>query len=104
MEQIEPIVIAAIQRDGLRLRSLVQDFLRSETVIADIPRPQTNDELILALSAALLGTISAAHKPGPSFLDGWRRPCERAILSIEICRADEAITDALPARIARTLA
>lgn len=65
MEQIEPIVIAAIQRDGLRLRSLVQDFLRSETVIADIPRPQTNDELILALSAALLELLALRTNQDP---------------------------------------
>lgn len=58
MAQIEQIAKAALQRESLLLRSLVQEFLRSEPVLADIPTPQTNDKSVLAMSAALLELLA----------------------------------------------
>jgi hypothetical protein len=58
MVQIEQMADAALRRDSLLLRSLVQDFLRSRPVIADVPRPQTDDERLLAISAALLELLA----------------------------------------------
>lgn len=58
MAQIEQIAKAALQRESLLLRSLVQDFLRSEPVLADVATPQTNDNSILAMSAALIELLA----------------------------------------------
>ncbi|HIP73919.1 MAG TPA: hypothetical protein EYH05_21305 [Anaerolineae bacterium] len=54
MATIEEIAAAALQRDSLQLRHLTQEYLRSAPTLADTPRPQTTDEYILSMSAALL--------------------------------------------------
>jgi hypothetical protein len=54
MVQIEQIAEAALSGDSLQARSLVQDFFRQHPELAVIRPPQTNDERILAISAALL--------------------------------------------------
>jgi hypothetical protein len=54
MVQIEQIAKAALAGESLRLRSLVQDFFRQHPDLSAITPPQTNDERILAISAALL--------------------------------------------------
>jgi predicted secreted protein len=54
MATIEEIAAAALQRDGLQLRHLTQEYLRSNPTLADTPRPQTTDEHTLSISAALL--------------------------------------------------
>lgn len=54
MVQIEHIAEAALGGDSLRVRSLVQDFFRQHPDLATIRPPQTDDERILAISAALL--------------------------------------------------
>jgi hypothetical protein len=54
MVQIEQIAKAALQRQSLELRSLVQDFLRSQPMLVNVPRPQTDDKSVLAMSAALV--------------------------------------------------
>lgn len=58
MVQIEQIAKAALQREGLQLRSLVQDFLRSKSTLADVPPPPTDNEAVLAMSAALLELLA----------------------------------------------
>ena len=54
MVQIEHIAEAALSGESLKVRSLVQDFLRQRPDLAAITPPQTDDEHILAMSAALL--------------------------------------------------
>ncbi len=54
MVSIEEIAEAALQRDSLRLRRLAQEYLRSNPVLAEVPRPHTADERLLSMSAALL--------------------------------------------------
>jgi hypothetical protein len=58
MVQIEHMARAAIQRNSLELRSLVQDFLRSQPELVDVSPPQTDDEQLLAMSAALLELLA----------------------------------------------
>ena len=53
MVQIEQLAKAALNRDSLELRSLVQDFLRSQPNLVDLLPPQTDDEAVLAMSAAV---------------------------------------------------
>jgi len=65
MVQIDQIAEAALQRDSLHLRSLVQDLLRSQTPLADIPPPQTEDESALAISAALLELLALRTNQSP---------------------------------------
>jgi len=52
--RIERIARAAIEGDAIELRSLVQDFLRSNPRLADIPRPNVSDERTLTASAGLI--------------------------------------------------
>jgi len=68
MVQIEQLATAALQRDSLRLRSLVQDLSRSKMTLADVARPQTEDESVLAMSAALLELLALrTGQPPPSW-------------------------------------
>jgi len=53
MELLEQMADAALKRDSLRLRSLVQDWVRSGEPAISLPRPNTADTKILAVSAAL---------------------------------------------------
>ncbi len=54
MTKIEEIATAALQQDSLQLRSLTQEYLRNNPMLEDVPRPETADERILSMSAALL--------------------------------------------------
>lgn len=58
MVQIEQLARAALERESLQLRSLVQDFLRSQPNLVDVQPPQTEDEVVLAMSAALLELLA----------------------------------------------
>ena len=53
MVQIEQLAQAALERDHLQLRSLVQDFARAKTDYSKLPRPSTTDMRLLVISAAL---------------------------------------------------
>lgn len=44
MEIIEPMAEAALARDSLRLRSLVQDWVSSNVPIASLVHPKTTDQ------------------------------------------------------------
>ena len=54
MIQIKQIAEATLFEDGLQVRSLVQDFFRQHPNLAAITPPETDDERVLAISAALL--------------------------------------------------
>jgi hypothetical protein len=54
MAKIEEIAEAAIAGDALLTRSLVQDFLRENPRLADVPLPDVDDLNILATAASLL--------------------------------------------------
>lgn len=58
MVQIEQIAKAALDQDSLLTRSLVQEFLHTQPSLLNIPHPQTEDNAILSLSAALLELLA----------------------------------------------
>ncbi|MBL8079949.1 MAG: hypothetical protein JNM55_18420 [Anaerolineales bacterium] len=65
MELIEQLAEAALQRDSLRLRSLVQDIARANVNWSLILRPKTNDLRLLALSASLAELLASRQKQEP---------------------------------------
>ncbi|MCJ7434851.1 MAG: hypothetical protein MUO77_15320 [Anaerolineales bacterium] len=65
MELIEQLAEAALQRDSLRLRSLVQDIVRANINWNTILRPQTNDVRLLALSASLAELLASRQNQTP---------------------------------------
>jgi hypothetical protein len=54
MVQIEQLVEAVLNGEGLTVRSLVRDLFNERPCLADIPKPSVDDEHILAVSASLL--------------------------------------------------
>lgn len=54
MVQLEQLAAAALAQDALKLRSLVQDWLREHPDLTDCPRPQTSDLELLTVAAALV--------------------------------------------------
>jgi hypothetical protein len=65
MAQIEQIAKVALQRESLILRSLVQEFLRNQPVLADDSPPQTEDQIVVAMSAALLELLALRTGQNP---------------------------------------
>lgn len=53
MELIEQIAQAALERDSLQLRSLVQDFSHAKLEISQLPKPETDNHNLLVMTAAL---------------------------------------------------
>src|SRR5580765_1633988 len=58
MVTLEVLAETALRRDGLHLRSLVQDFVREYPQLAMIPRPQIDNLQILGTAAALLELLA----------------------------------------------
>ena len=54
MTTIEQIATAVLDDDSLLVRALVQEFLGSQPTLADISRPEIDDPVLLAVTAALL--------------------------------------------------
>jgi hypothetical protein len=65
MELIEQLSEAALQRDSLRLRSLVQDISCANINWSMVSRPKTNDVRLLALSASLAELLAFRQKQTP---------------------------------------
>jgi hypothetical protein len=65
MDLIEQLAEAALQRDSLRLRSLVQDIARAKINWNMISRPTSNDPRMLALSASLVELLASRQKQPP---------------------------------------
>lgn len=65
MEQIEQLAQAALARDHLKLRSLVQDLSRSKMDFSKVTRPSTLDLRLLAMSAALVELLASRNKQFP---------------------------------------
>jgi len=70
MEPIEQLSRAALDRDHLRLRSLVQDMTRAQTKWSALPRPKTNDPRLLAMAASLAELLAMRQKQPPP---GWTK-------------------------------
>lgn len=65
MEKIEQLAQAALARDHIKLRSLVQDFARTKTDWGNLPRPSTNDARLLVVSAALAELLALRNNQNP---------------------------------------
>ena len=70
METIETLAQAAVERDHLKLRSLVQDLMRGNTDFSRAPRPQTQNALLLAMSASLIELLALRGNQQPP---SWTR-------------------------------
>lgn len=65
MELLEKIARAALERDHLTLRSLVQDWVRSGAPVQDFPRPTFSDSRLLVISAAIVELLAERQKKSP---------------------------------------
>jgi hypothetical protein len=65
MEKIEQLAQAALERDHIKLRSLVQDYTRTKTDWSNLPRPSTNDSRLLVASAALAELLAVRNNQTP---------------------------------------
>jgi hypothetical protein len=65
MELIEQLAQAALARDNLRLRGLVQDLLRGKTPLSQLARPSSRDPRVLATSAALVELLAVRQGQNP---------------------------------------
>ena len=65
MELIEQLAEAALQRDSLRLRSLVQDLTRAHVDWSSLPRPSTSDTRLLAVAASLSELLAERQNQNP---------------------------------------
>jgi hypothetical protein len=65
MTQIEKLAQAALERDHLKLRSLVQDFVRAKTDYSKLPRPTTTNARLLVISAALTELLAQRNNQTP---------------------------------------
>jgi hypothetical protein len=65
MEPLEQLAWAALERDHLKLRSLVQDFMRARITWSNLPRPTSNDPRLLAMSAALAELLAQRNNQPP---------------------------------------
>ncbi|MFP4439639.1 MAG: hypothetical protein ACLFVO_20545 [Chloroflexaceae bacterium] len=58
MVTLEALTEAALRRESLHLRSLVQDFLREHPQLATIPCPAGDNQQFLGTAAALLELLA----------------------------------------------
>jgi hypothetical protein len=62
MVSLEDLAAAALRRDNLTLRSLVQDFLREHPHLQGVSRPQTEDQAILGIAAGLIELLAQRNE------------------------------------------
>jgi hypothetical protein len=68
MATIEQIAMAILQDDSLLARTLAQEFLCSESALAEINQPETPDPEVLALTASLLELFALrTHQSAPAW-------------------------------------
>ncbi len=68
MTTIEHLAEAALSGEALRLRGLAQDMLLEFPQLADVPRPTTEDQRLLAIAAALVELIAErTGQPAPAW-------------------------------------
>ena len=65
MNQIEQLAHAALARDHLKLRSLVQDLIRSNVDLSNLPPPTTQDTRLLAITASLIELLATRQNQNP---------------------------------------
>ena len=66
MVTLEALAQTALDRDGLRLRSLAQDFLLENPRLSGYARPATDNQRILAIAASLIELFAQRlNQPAP---------------------------------------
>lgn len=65
MELIEQLAQAALERDHLKLRSIVQDLTRLKTDFSALSRPPSTDQRLLVVSAALIELLAQRNNQQP---------------------------------------
>lgn len=65
MERIELLAQAALERDHLKLRSMVQDLTREKVDWSKITRPSAEDTRLLVMSAALVELLASRNSQVP---------------------------------------
>ncbi len=70
MELIEKIAQAALMRDSLLLRSLVQDFTHANLEISKLPKPVTDNYNLLVMTAAITELLAERTNQSPPY---WTR-------------------------------
>ena len=65
MVTIEQLANAALNGESLLLRSMTQDLLREQPRLSTYPKPQTQDERLLAATAALLELLASRLQQAP---------------------------------------
>jgi hypothetical protein len=65
MVTLEQVAQAALDRDSLRLRSLVQDFLKENPRLGDYVRPAVSDARVLSAAAALMELLASRQHQAP---------------------------------------
>ena len=105
MTTIEQIAKAVLHDDNLATRVLVQEFLRVQPVLANIPRPETDEPALLIVAAALLDLFSLrTQQPAPE----WTRqvgPLEEPLYlvksAVHMRRLRDLCRDAAPEPLRR---
>jgi len=65
MELIEQLAHAALARDHLKLRSLVQDIMRANINFSLLPKPAALDPRLLAVTASLVELLATRQNQIP---------------------------------------
>lgn len=70
MANLEKLARAVINYDTLSARSLIPAFYASNLVLSDISKPDSNDEEVLVMAAALVELIALRRRqPAPAWSD-----------------------------------
>ena len=68
MISLDELASAALNRDALQLRSLVQDFVRSGDQLAELAMPTTRDLQLLSVAAAIVELLAQrTNQPIPDW-------------------------------------
>ena len=71
MINLDELATAALNREALQLRSLVQDFVRSGDKLADLAPPSTQDARLLSVAAAVVELLAErTSQPIPDWTAG----------------------------------
>lgn len=68
MNCLNDVANAALNRDALQLRSLVQDLIRGRQKLSELAAPITNDERLLSVAAAIVELLAErTNQPAPEW-------------------------------------
>ena len=93
MDKIEQLAQAALARDHIKLRSLVQDLMRANIDFSRVPRPSTQETRLLAITASLVELLALRQKQMPPRVDTRSRATEGSILYAQISGRHETFAN-----------